>query len=107
MTTGAAATSRCARRYTAAATRSNTTPTKNTRRPSQRPSRRARTTRWIYAAALFDDDDATLDDLREAVTTLEDTERTARRVFGGAHPLTAGIEASLHNARITLREQDA
>ena len=63
--------------------------------------------RWNYARVLYQDDDATLDDLREAVTTLEDTERTARRVFGGAHPLTAGIEASLHNARITLREQDA
>ena len=32
------------------------------------------------------DDGATLDDLREAVTTLEETERTARRVLGGAHP---------------------
>ena len=41
MTTGAAATSRCARKYTAAATRSNTTPTKNTRRPSQSRSRNA------------------------------------------------------------------
>ena len=36
---------------------------------------------------------ATLDDLREAVTTLEDTERIARRVFGGAHPLTTNIDA--------------
>ena len=32
------------------------------------------------------DTGATLDDLREAVTTLEELERTARRVFGGAHP---------------------
>ena len=31
---------------------------------------------------------ATLDGLREAVATLEDAERIARRVFGGAHPLT-------------------
>jgi len=42
---------------------------------------------------------ATLDDLREAVTTFEDTERTARRVFGGAHPLVMTIETSLRNAR--------
>ena len=42
MTTGAAATSRSARRYTAAATLSNTTPTKNTRKPSRSLSRRAR-----------------------------------------------------------------
>ena len=33
--------------------------------------------------ALYQDPRATLDDLREAVTTLEDTERIARRVFGG------------------------
>ena len=39
MTTGAAATSRCARKYTAAATRNNTTPTKNTKRPSRSRSR--------------------------------------------------------------------
>ena len=36
-------------------------------------------------------DGATLDDLREAVTTLEDAVLIARRVFGGAHPLTAGL----------------
>ena len=40
--------------------------------------------RWYYAGALFQDPDATLDDLREAVTMLEDVERTTRRVFGGA-----------------------
>ena len=43
-----------------------------------------------------------LDDLREAVTTLEDTERIARRVFGGAHPLTTEIETSLREARTVL-----
>merc|ERR1711871_1748615 len=47
------------------------------------------TMRWSYAQTLYEDDSATLDELREAVTTLEDTERTARRVLGGAHPLTA------------------
>ena len=50
------------------------------------------------------DDAATLDDLREAVTTLEETERIARRVFGGAHPLTKGIEGDL---RAALRARDA
>ena len=39
--------------------------------------------RWIYAASLCNDDGATLDDTREAVTTLEDAERIARRVLGG------------------------
>ena len=41
--------------------------------------------------ALYKDDRATLDDIREAVTTLEDAERTARRVFGGAHPTTSSL----------------
>ena len=35
--------------------------------------------RWIYAMALYRDDAATLDDLCEAVTTLEDLAPTARR----------------------------
>jgi len=55
-----------------------------------------------YAAALHSDPDATLDDLREAVTTLEETERTARRVLGGAHPATETIEHSLREARAAL-----
>ena len=49
----------------------------------------------LYAEALYSDTGATLDDLREAVTTLEDAKRIARRVLGGAHPDTAGIEAAL------------
>ena len=56
----------------------------------------------IYATTLYKDDDATLDDLREAVTTLEEMERTARRVLGGAHPMTAGIELHLRDARAAL-----
>ena len=51
--------------------------------------------RWNYAHSLCMDPAATLDDLREAVTTLEDAKRIARRVLGGAHPDTAGIEAAL------------
>ena len=64
------------------------------------------TMRLIYAAALYSDDSATLDDLREAVTTLEDTERIVRRVFGGAHPITARIEGDLQNARAALRARE-
>ena len=52
--------------------------------------------------ALYKDPGATLDDLREAVTTLEEMERTARRVLGGAHPMTAGIELHLRDARAAL-----
>ena len=62
--------------------------------------------RTIYAEALFDDTGATLDDLREAVTTLEDAERIARRVFGGAHPLTSAIEDELRDARAVLHARE-
>ena len=63
--------------------------------------------KWNYARALYTDTGATLDDLREAVTTLAETERTARRVFGGAHPNTMGIEGSLRDARAALRAREA
>ena len=62
--------------------------------------------RWIYAQALFQDANATLDDLGEAVTTLKDTARTARRVLGGSHPLTTEIEKSLRDARAALRARE-
>ena len=55
-----------------------------------------------YAEALYTDPSATLHDLREALTTFEDMARIARRVFGGAHPTTAGIERHLRNARAIL-----
>ena len=59
--------------------------------------------RSIYALVLYLNPGATLDHLREAVTTLEDTARIARRVFGGAHPLTEGNEEELRDARAALR----
>jgi hypothetical protein len=62
--------------------------------------------RWIYSAALCRDGNATLADLREAVTTLEETARTARRVLGGAHPNTAGIEVTLRQSRVALRVRE-
>ena len=49
------------------------------------------------------DPDATLDDLREAVRTLEETERIARRTLGSAHPLAAQIKGCLQAAREMLR----
>ena len=62
--------------------------------------------RWTYAGAFYEDPVAPLDDLREAVTTLEETERTARRVFGSAHPLTKGIESELPLARAALHARE-
>ena len=59
--------------------------------------------RLVYATALYEDPSATLNDLREAVTTLEETERSARRVFGAAHPTTLDIEHCLQVARAALR----
>ena len=62
--------------------------------------------RLNYARALYNDDAATLDDLREAVTTLEDAERTARRVLGGAHPTTSNVEQPLRDARAALAARE-
>ena len=62
--------------------------------------------RWTYAQSLYVDPGATLDDLREAVATLEDAERIARRVLGGAHPITAGMGKALRKARAELRDRE-
>ena len=59
--------------------------------------------RSVYAAALYRDDGATLDDLREAVTTLEELAPITRRVIGGAHPVIGWIGNLLRNARAALR----
>ena len=58
----------------------------------------------MYASCLYRDANATLDDLREAVETLEDVERIARRVLGGAHPFVDIIE---HHVRNALRAREA
>ena len=60
----------------------------------------------MYARMLYEDDSAALDDLREAVNTLEELAPIARRVLGGAHPITAGIERDLRNARAALRARE-
>jgi hypothetical protein len=62
--------------------------------------------RWNYAESIWRDAAATLDDLREAVATLEDIARTTRRVLGGAHPTTTDIERDLRNARVVLRARE-
>ena len=64
------------------------------------------TMRANYARTLYESPAATLDDLHEAVTTLEETARTARRFLGGAYPLTTGIERHLRNSRAALRARE-
>jgi len=58
------------------------------------------------AGEAYYDEGATLDDLHKAVTILEDTERIARRVFGGTHPKVAKIELSLRKSRAALRARE-
>ena len=57
--------------------------------------------RWNYAEALYEGDGATLEDLREAVTTLEDAARISRRVLSNTE--TEAIEDDLQDARAARR----
>ena len=61
---------------------------------------------WSYAAVLINNPSATLDDIREAVSTLEDAGRIARRVLGGAHPLVLDIDRALEASRAGLRARE-
>ncbi|CAH0372905.1 unnamed protein product [Pelagomonas calceolata] len=62
----------------------------------------------IYAATLYKDTGATLDDLRESVETLEKhTVPTARHVMGRTHPVTQKIEDDLRRSRAALRAREA
>ena len=62
--------------------------------------------RGIYGQALYLDAASTLDDLLEAVATLEEPARISRRVFGSAHPLTKDIETTLQVARARPRARE-
>ena len=62
--------------------------------------------RQNYARALCMPDGTTLDDLREAVAILEETERIARRVLGSSYPLAISIEFSLRRVRTALRARE-
>ena len=59
-----------------------------------------------YARTLYEDTGATLDDLREAATTLEDTVRIVRRWLGPSHPTTEDVVRELQNARAALAARD-
>ena len=62
--------------------------------------------RSCYARTLYRDADATLDDLREAVSTLEDTERIARRVLGSVHTTTVNAQFHLRESRAALAARE-
>ena len=62
--------------------------------------------RCNYAQSLYLDANATLDDVREAVTTLEEIARTTRRVLGGSNPLTPAFEFRLQASRLVLRARE-
>ena len=62
--------------------------------------------RSMYAQVLCRDPSATLDDLREVVTMLEETAPIARRVLGSSQPVVVNIEKNLGHARETLRARE-
>ena len=60
-----------------------------------------------YANALFKDDGATLDDLRESVETLESVAKSWKQVFGQSHPETPKVQSALKHARKALAARAA
>ena len=56
---------------------------------------------------LYQDDGATLDDLREAVATLESVAPLWKRVFGPSHPETPLVQNALEDAREALAARAA
>ena len=58
--------------------------------------------RTVYAKALYKDAGATLGDLREAVKTIEEAERSARRVLGSSHPLVKFFESYMRDPQAAL-----
>lgn len=52
------------------------------------------------------DPDSTLGDLREAVSTLDEPARAARRVLGNQHPTAKGLECALRKSRAVLRAHE-
>ena len=80
----------------------------SSRRNKQKPilSLKDRVASHCFVLASYKDDDATVDDLREAAPMLEELVQIGRRVLGGAHPLTAGFECYLQDARAALRARE-
>ena len=59
--------------------------------------------RWLYANCLWDYKNATLDDVAEAVETLESVAKVWKRFMGERHPETANVLNALKEAREMLR----
>ena len=59
------------------------------------------------ASAVYMDDDATLDDLFEAVETLESVANSWKRLFGQANPETQKVQGALEEARKKLAARAA
>ena len=55
--------------------------------------------RWVYANSLTDSADATIDDLVEAVETLESVAKSWKRVMGERHPETVKVLNASKSAR--------
>ena len=62
---------------------------------------------WLYAAALYEDDCATLEDLRKSVETLGSVAPLLTRVFGPSHPDTPNVQRALKEAREALARRTA
>ena len=58
--------------------------------------------RQSYGCFLYRAPDATLDDIREAVATMEETYGTVRRVFGAEHSYTREMDP--HDLRLAQAE---
>ena len=63
--------------------------------------------RVIYATALYEDSDASIGDIREAVNILEDVCRRARRVLGDAHPDYPRFLSRLAKAKGALAQRNS
>ena len=63
--------------------------------------------RWSYGCFLYRAPDATLDDIREAVATMEETYGTVRRVFGAEHSYTREMDPKdIRFAQAELRARE-
>ena len=63
--------------------------------------------RTLHARALCEDENASLDNLRQAVELLEDIDSISSRVFGARHPDTVANGGNLRYAREKLARAEA